>query len=101
MAQTYIVQIGNSDDKLSQAEWYRFCIDTDALIKEFADEVHFSGGSDNRAPWQNAAWVFVMDNATDFYHLLCGLCEQYRQDSIAVTVGGTFFVNRKWLGIVR
>jgi hypothetical protein len=46
------IQIGNTDDKLSQAEWSNFCHRVLALC-ESAGTVHFSGGSSTDLPWQN------------------------------------------------
>lgn len=60
MRKTVCYQIGNSDDKLRQAKWSNFAEITGAAIEIFG-KVHFSGGSDWYKPWQNACWVFEID----------------------------------------
>lgn len=95
---TITVQIGNSDDKLSQQKWSQYCYIVGETIKLWANEVHFSGGSEASAPWQNKAWVFVLsDDEQDakLSRLKAKLIE-YRTDfnqlSIAWTEGETEFI---------
>jgi len=96
MTKTYVVQIGNSDDKLGQNEWAVFCDQAQLLIQQWGGEIHFSGASYPTAEWQNAAWVFNM--RTSFLDALVdglrGLCAQFRQDSIALTEGTTSFIQK-------
>lgn len=94
---TITVQIGNSDDKLTQKEWGAFVADTRETIERFAREVHFFGAPSNYAMWQNAAWVFTVDD--DYIELIASLKkeladirEHYQQESIAWTEGQTVFV---------
>lgn len=91
---TAVVQIGNSDDKLSQAEWSQYVADVDKLVQHEAVQVHFSGASPANAAWQNWCWVLEADSSA-----LAGLrtwlphyAREYRQDSIALTVGETVLV---------
>lgn len=92
---TVCIQIGNSDDKLSQKEWSRFVDEVrDAVIEE-ATEVYFFACSDGGARWQNACWVVRMD---DVHISIPALKEklfrirlQYRQESVAWMEGDTIF----------
>lgn len=94
---TAVVQIGNSDDKLTQNRWAHFYAGTKSLVHDFATAVHFGGYSPGFSHWQNACWVFEVEQ-----HLLPDLREhlaehafRYDQDSIALTLGPTEFVERK------
>ena len=99
---TITVQIGNSDDKLSQSEWSQFTSKIMYEIEINASEIHFSGSSDPLAAWQNAAFVFCirdygfMGNDRFFIDnlksVLSKIAKLYRQDSIAWTEGETEFV---------
>lgn len=91
---TAVVQIGNSDDKLTQAQWHAFVSRTHGLIEAAALDVHFSGYSAPAAPWQNACWVFETTPATLAFLRdgLRSLAGNYNQDSVALTLGETEFV---------
>jgi len=87
------LQIGNSDDKLTQNLWHHFVGETSTAINTLALRVHFFGGPNNWEPWQNAAWVFeIGDNAPALKRRLQEIREAYRQDSVAWTEGETLFV---------
>lgn len=93
---TITVQIGNSDDKLTQAEWSEFVNKVDRAIALANGRIHFMGGSYNDAPWQNFCWVFNLrdDNREDgtlFRHLKL-IRKAFKQDSLAWTEGDTLFV---------
>jgi hypothetical protein len=83
---TVFVQIGNTDNKLTQQEWSHFVSDTRLAIRGWAREVHFDGGSDGDAPWQNHCWAAEF-TSSKIEALLRGelrvLAQRYRQDSIA------------------
>lgn len=92
---TVTVLIGNSDDKLTQREWALYVAHVQGLVDEWAEEVHFSGVSFGGAPWQNACWVFVVDDGAslDALRMVFGVAASWhRQDSIAIVVGETEFV---------
>lgn len=91
---TFVVQIGNSDDKLGQVEWNSFVHQVAIVITVHASEVHYCGFSHSDAPWQNACWVFEMgnDQIDRFRKGLIEVKERFRQDSIAVTYGKTRFI---------
>lgn len=91
---TIVVQIGNSDNKLSQQSWAEFCTSISLVLQGRVKETHFSGGSTFDAPWQNACWVAVVEKEklSDIKHRLRISREGYCQDSIALTVGETEFI---------
>ena len=96
---TITIQIGNSDDKLSQIEWASYVKEVDSVIEGAHANIHFSGFSEGGKPWQNAAWVieYMGDMSLwigEFHELLENLVKirkRYRQDSIAWTEGTTYF----------
>lgn len=91
---TAVVQIGNSDDKLSQARWAAFCLDTQERLMVFG-QLHFAGNSGATQTWQNACYVLELADPSDLgtmKNVLSLLAERYDQDSIAVTLGKTEFV---------
>ena len=87
------VQIGNTDDKLKQAEWSRFVGKVEALIPNSAG-VYFSGFSNPAASWQNACWVFSIEpSEASFLHgKLKKIREEFLQESVAWTEGKTVFI---------
>lgn len=91
---TVTIQIGNSDDKLTQAQWALFVHQADNAIRQRCNRVHFFSTSPNTEAWQNAAWVIeIYENAG--YALrsaLKELRELFNQDSVAWTEGETSFV---------
>lgn len=91
---TITIQIGNSDDKLSQKLWSNFVGEIDSAIRNAADDVHFTGCSFPSAPWQNAAWVFNVahDKRDWLIHRVTEIRQEYKQDSVAWTAGETLFV---------
>ena len=98
---TITLQIGNSDDKLSQRDWSYFVNEIDHYLNVTMTRyttIHFSGSSHSYAPWQNHCWVFevveddqlVIDGIKNQISRLSK--EKYYQDSIAWTEGVTEFV---------
>lgn len=93
---TVTIQIGNSDNKLTQPEWCDYCTAVDKAINSRITP-HFSGGPPNNLPWQNWAWVI---GVPDEFGPLLGFLrielekirKHYRQDSIAWTEGETQFI---------
>lgn len=88
------IQIGNSDDKLTQTEWSKYVHEVSELVVWKAVEVHFFGCSPSDREWQNACWAITVE-ANDVDSLRSGLARiraTYRQDSVAFTTGTTEFV---------
>lgn len=89
-----VVQIGNSDGKLSIQRWSDFVGCVDELVVRVGGCLHFRGGSVFGTPWLNACWVFTLDESS-VGELRCGLRDLagiFGQDSIALIVGVTEFV---------
>lgn len=91
---TIIIQIGNTDDKLSQREWSEYCRIIQGAINGHALQIHFSGGSEFWQVRQNACWVFSIepDKADVLRDLVAVVRAEFRQDSVAWTEGETAFV---------
>ena len=98
---TVTIQIGNSDDKLTQKQWSSFMQDVEEAIEDVDRdtfgkvEQHFSGCSHSIAWWQNACWVVAIEDVESIEKLkaaLRRLARSYHQDSIAMTIGTTVFL---------
>lgn len=89
-----VVQIGNSDDKLSQKSWSDFFKEVHETVKAFAASMYFTGTSDGHAPWQNATFVFSVDEVfvDALKHKLTEIRGRYSQDSVAWSVCDTTFI---------
>lgn len=90
---TVTVQIGNSDNKLTQERWSGFTNAFRRLLDETGATIHFFGFSASDAPWQNCCAVIEEPvNLARFEDDLAGLASFFDQDSIALTAGKTQFV---------
>lgn len=91
---TVVIQIGNSDNKLSQSEWSHFAHAVRHSVERFGIETHFSGGSDWDAPWQNACWICeVPDTSVELFVCdLNSIRHAYKQESIAIIIGDVVFI---------
>lgn len=91
---TVCIQIGNSDNKLTQEDWSQFIADVNEVISLYGD-IHFAGGSSPEKPWQNYCWVFNSDNP-DTLELIRQRVEVikhvFKQESVAWLEGTTIFV---------
>ncbi len=96
MSQTLVIQIGNSDNKLTQQRWADFVAEVGFMLERLSPHKHFHGCSEGSQPWQNACWVFESDHGGKIEKELSQLARKYDQDSIALTYGKTVFV-----GVVR
>lgn len=88
MSGTLIIQIGNSDNKLTQVEWSNFVRDIKECLSGFI--MHFSGGSANNEPYQN--YCFIIECSAFPEDSIKTIRERYKQDSVAVTFGKTKFI---------
>lgn len=91
---TITIQIGNTDNKLSQQQWSEFHHNADIVIRNYATEVHFFGGSENWKPWQNLCWVVTAASYMigPFKISMATLGAHFGQDSVAWTEGETRFL---------
>lgn len=89
---TVIIQIGNSDDKLSQVDWSCFIRDVDVYLE--CGDIHFFGTSIPTESHQNACWVVnIEDEDLEKVKLhISDIGLQYEQDTIAWTEGITEFI---------
>lgn len=93
MSTTIVIQIGNSDNKLTQCMWSHYVEYMRAAIANIVYRMHFQGGSCFDAPWQNACWVCEVSDEK-IYDLKEAVREcrmRFEQESVAVTVGETEF----------
>lgn len=80
------ISIGNSDDKLPQAEWCDFISDVDVAIRDWVDLRHGCWHSMPTSPWQNACWCVDIEEEEREAFLkkeLSQIARTYGQDSIA------------------
>lgn len=91
---TVTIQIGNTDDKLTQKMWHSYVGRMGYFIQQHAKETHFFGAPSNWEQWQNAAWIVTVEP-----HKLEAMKDAVRecrrefgQDSAAWTDGDTLFV---------
>jgi hypothetical protein len=95
---TITIQIGNTDDKLTQAEWSDFVALVHDYIERYVEDraasVHFFGVSADYERWQNAVWVvLLMDEQEPSLRAdISTARRKFRQDSAAWTTGETSFV---------
>jgi len=89
---TATICIGNSDNKLTQAEWAEFFNSVKWQISRSADSIFFSGCSNPDSIYQNACWVFSITTMDTLRLVLKSIKQKYKQDSIALVVGETEFI---------
>jgi hypothetical protein len=110
MSTTIYISIGNSDDKLSQAEWAEFYRRTNLAIRNFAQVIHGQWVSEPASAWQNACWCIEIETSSDIVQVtfdfrgasrtpdrylreaLAEIAGEYRQDSIAWAPATTEFL---------
>lgn len=90
---TVAIQIGNSDDKLTQKQWACFVLELRDCIERHEAKIHFWGASVNYDPWQNLCCVCEANDA--LYPMLSEVTEirkRYDQESAAVLIGESQFI---------
>lgn len=87
LVSTVYVAIGNSDDKLPQADWVTFSLYVEERIRLYAQEVHGAWYSHPTSPWQNACFCFTITpvRATLLRGELTAQRALFKQDSVAWT----------------
>ncbi|MFG3710821.1 hypothetical protein [Micromonospora sp. NPDC047730] len=91
MSAVVYISIGNSDDKLSQAEWAEFVRRVEYVVNVAADarggHIHGSWRSASDTPWQNACWALQLPEdlqvTRNLSRNLAYLAGEFKQDSIA------------------
>lgn len=83
---TVYISIGNSDDKLPQADWSRFTSAVRWILDTF--QKHGAWYSPTTSPWQSACWCVVVpqDRAEELKLALGRVAAKWRQESIAWAV---------------
>lgn len=91
---TVVIQIGNTDNKLTQNMWAHYIVYMRGAIEENAFRVHFQGGSDYDAPWQNACWCceVLPEQIERLKEAVTACRKQFDQESAAVVFGTTEFI---------
>lgn len=92
-----VIAIGNSDDKLTQHEWYQFCQEVNVTVRKYMNHVHANTYSLPNSMYQNAVWVFEVQGTLvgGLKHSLAQVAAEFKQDSIALILGQTEFVEAK------
>lgn len=103
MMKSIALLIGNSDNKLTQREWMFFCGEIKRAIAYYIwhnntpkgrGKIHFSAPSIGWKEWQNACWVFEIEES-EIEKLKTRITEIRKskyQDSVAWIEGETFFL---------
>ena len=91
---TVTIQIGNTDDKLTQTEWASFVLMMRTQILSHCKQVHFFGAPANWERWQNCAWIVECEDSKldALKAAVADARNVFRQDSAAWTQGETQFV---------
>jgi hypothetical protein len=91
---TVSLQIGNGDDKLTQAEWHQFVVEMKDLVERHCQKVHFFGGPEGWRNQQNVAFIFELndDGAATLQAEVTKLRALFKQESAAWTEGKTLFI---------
>lgn len=89
------IQIGNSDDKLSQRDWAAFIKQIRDAAEADGNLVHFAGGSNVDVSWQNYC-ICLETHSPETRDKLKSECvkikKRFNQDFIAWTEGPVEFI---------
>ena len=91
---TVTINIGNSDNRLSQQEWSEYVNEVHTIVEVMSSEVHFAGGSDCVASRQNACFVATVraDKYPKLEQWITGIRGKFRQEAAAITTGQVRFI---------
>jgi hypothetical protein len=91
---TVTVQLGNTDNRLKQAEWHEFVLAVKYAIEQSAESVHFFGAPANWDKLQNVAWVLALNNSQQqqLQLELKRIRKEFKQEAVAWTSGTTLFL---------
>ena len=93
---TVAIQIGNSDDKLTQKQWAMFVAELRDHVERCDCKIHFWGASVNYEPWQNLCCICGVPSRDGllerFTRGITNIRKRYDQDSAAVLIGETLFI---------
>lgn len=82
---TVYISIGNSDDKLTQAQWSEYQAGLLALAEWWASQIHGVWFSEPKSPYQNMCVCAEIDERAvdDLREHLRNLARKFNQDSVA------------------
>jgi hypothetical protein len=87
-----VVSVGNTDNKLTQQEWYQFTSDVNDEVMQ-CGKTHFYGGPPNWWKYQNVAWIVELEvSVVEFTSRITKVRERYNQDSAFILYGEGRFV---------
>lgn len=91
---TVLIQIGNSDDRLTQKLWSEYYSDVERLVDIYTEEVFFKGCALPNSQYQNAAFIVLLEekDIDAFKKSLQNVRRKYFQNSIAIQIGETEFI---------
>jgi hypothetical protein len=93
---TIAIQIGNSDDKLTQKQWACFVLELRSQVDRCDCQIHFWGASVNYEPWQNLCCVCTVPDREGlmerFLRGITNIRKRFDQESAAVLIGETKFI---------
>lgn len=92
---TYYISIGNSDDKLSQAEWARYIHElVDEIVPQFSTRCYGVWFCLPDSKYQNMCVAIEIPdtNLVPLRLRLSALCQSFRQDEIALARAEVEFV---------
>jgi hypothetical protein len=91
---TVSLLIGNTDNRLSQKEWYNFVNDVKWAILCNYKSLFFLGGPPTYEEWQNVAFVFSIteDRIPLLKEKITEIRKKFNQDSAAWVEGDTQFI---------
>jgi hypothetical protein len=91
---TVYVSIGNSDDKLTQAEWSKYVAEFFTHVAYHSAQIHGEWYSSPAAPFQNACMCFEITdrNAALLRECLQDLRTVFNQGSVAWATARTEFI---------
>jgi len=79
------ISIGNSDDKLPQAEWHRYCQETVDMVEDVATRIYGVWFSESSSEYQNMCIAAEFDerHIGSVKENLHAIRQHFRQDSAA------------------
>ena len=94
---TIVIAIGNSDDKLTQKDWARYCLEIEIFVQRYAVHTFAQCYALPNQQYQNAVFIFAApdDTLTYMKSRLAIIADHFQQDSIAWVDGITEMIHAK------
>lgn len=89
-----VVSIGNSDDKLTQAEWSEYVKEVRRAMASRCRQMYGEWYSSGDSPFQNACFCgeFYLDTLKGLREVLTAIRIEHKQESVAFLVGEAKFI---------